>query len=324
MNEKIVDGIYRIPVPLPGNPLKELNSYLIVGGKRPVLIDTGFRVTASRQALINGLAEVGFAMGEVDVLLTHFHSDHSGLAIEVAGQNPIYASEADTEFLSDPSYRRWHSRLLDSRATREGFPVEFLKSADTDDPARDMPPTSGNYQGLRDGQILEVGGRKLKCMQVPGHTPGHMCYCLEEEGILFTGDHVLFDISPNIIAWPCMDDALGGFLDNLRKVQDIKPELALPGHRKPGNLGERVRILIDHHEQRLEETLKVVREHPGLGGYGIASHMTWRIRSNSWEDFPLTQKWFAVGECNAHLDYLVNRGELERVQKGQFYHYYAV
>ena len=85
-----------------------------------------------------------------------------------------------------------------------------------------------------------------------------------------------------------------------------------------------VGLLANHHEQRLEETMKVVREHPGLGGYGIASHMTWRIRSNSWEDFPLTQKWFAVGECNAHLDYLVNRGELERVQKGQFYHYYAV
>ena len=43
MAERISEGLYRIPVPLPGNPLRELNSYLLTGGERAVLIDTGFR-----------------------------------------------------------------------------------------------------------------------------------------------------------------------------------------------------------------------------------------------------------------------------------------
>ena len=43
MTECISEGLYRIPVPLPGNPLRELNSYLLRGRERSLLIDTGFR-----------------------------------------------------------------------------------------------------------------------------------------------------------------------------------------------------------------------------------------------------------------------------------------
>ena len=43
MTESILPGLYRIPVPLPGNPLKELNAYLLRGNERSILIDTGFR-----------------------------------------------------------------------------------------------------------------------------------------------------------------------------------------------------------------------------------------------------------------------------------------
>ena len=41
MTECISEGLYRIPVPLPGNPLRELNSYLLRGRERSLLIDTG-------------------------------------------------------------------------------------------------------------------------------------------------------------------------------------------------------------------------------------------------------------------------------------------
>ena len=54
MPEQIIPNLYRIPVPLPGNPLKELNAYLIRGTDRPLLIDTGFRQEACRQAALPG------------------------------------------------------------------------------------------------------------------------------------------------------------------------------------------------------------------------------------------------------------------------------
>jgi hypothetical protein len=49
--------------------------------------------------------------------------------------------------------------------------------------------------------------------------------------------------------------------------------------------------------------------------------MTWKIRCNSWEDFPTPQKWFAVGEAMAHLDHLIVLGEVLRTTDGKLYFY---
>ena len=81
MPEEIRKNLYRVPVPLPGNPLKNLNAYLI-RGPRNLLVDTGFRQEACRQALAAGLAELEVSMADTDIFLTHLHSDHAGLAPE--------------------------------------------------------------------------------------------------------------------------------------------------------------------------------------------------------------------------------------------------
>lgn len=78
--------------------------------------------------------------------------------------------------------------------------------------------------------------------------------------------------------------------------------LSLPGHRRPGALAPRVDALLEHHAHRLDELTAILRARPGSTAYEAAAHMTWNIRSRSWDDFPLAQKWFAVGECIAHLE----------------------
>ena len=50
--------------------------------------------------------------------------------------------------------------------------------------------------------------------------------------------------------------------------------------------------------------------------------MAWSIRCRSWADFPLTQKYFAVGEALAHLDFLCRRGRAERRVTGDTARYY--
>ena len=106
MTECISEGLYRIPVPLPGNPLRELNSYLLRGRERSLLIDTGFRQEEGRRALFAGLAELDVDPRDVDVALTHLHSDHSGLAPEVVGETGwIYVSGPDRAYLEQPDRR---------------------------------------------------------------------------------------------------------------------------------------------------------------------------------------------------------------------------
>ena len=325
MPEEIVPGIYRIPVPLVGNPLKELNAYLLKGADENLLIDTGFRQPACREALFSGLRELGVRRGETEVLLTHLHSDHSGLAPEAAGERTIYISEVDRPSLDDRSYRERYWGVMDVRFREEGFPRHLMAKMNETNPARSMaPPSGGHYEGLAADQILEKAGFRIQCLFVPGHTPGQMCYWLPDHGILFTGDHVLFDITPNITAWPIMADALGSYLESLKKIRGYEPTLALPGHRKTGDLKTRVDQLLCHHQRRLEEALNVVKAHPGRGAYELAGYMTWKIRANSWEDFPVAQKWFAVGECMSHLDHLMVLGQVRRETANGKAAYYAV
>ena len=325
MPEEIAAGIYRIPVPLVGNPLKELNAYLLKGEDGNLLIDTGFRQPACREALFSGLWALGVRRGETEVLLTHLHSDHSGLAPEAAGERTIFIGEADRYSLDGLSGRERHWQELEERFQAEGFPRHMLLRMNETNPARSMaPPTGGHYQGLADGQILEKGGCRIQCLLMPGHTPGQMCYWLPDRGILFTGDHVLFDITPNITAWPSLPDALGAYLDSLRKIRSYEPELALPGHRKTGDLKARVDQLLSHHQRRLEEALDAVKAHPGQGAYVLAGHMTWKIRASSWEDFPVAQKWFAVGECMSHLERLMALGQIRKEVLDGKAAYYAV
>lgn len=312
--EELLPGLFRIPVPLPGNPLKELNAYLLRGAQRSVLVDTGFRQSACREALFAGLEALGCLDKPIDVVLTHLHSDHSGLAPEVAGTaGIIYVSRVDRPSLDDPEARRAFWGMAERRFLEEGFPPLSLRHLNDTNPARSLaPPTGGHYESLEDGQLLELGPWRLRCLLMPGHTPGQMCFFLEEHNAILLGDHVLFDITPNITAWPAMPDALGSYLASLERVRAYGGALPLPGHRGRGDLTARVGQLTAHHQCRLEEAFAAVRDHPGAGAYTLAGYMSWKIRAASWAEFPETQKWFAVGECMSHLDHLAALGRIER------------
>ena len=56
----------------------------------------------------------------------------------------------------------------------------------------------------------------------------------------------------------------------------------------------------------------------------LAGHMTWKIRASSWEDFPVAQKWFAVGECMSHLERLMALGQIRKEVLDGKAAYYAV
>ena len=313
-SEKITDRIYRIPVPLVGNPLKELNSYLILGDDRPLLVDTGFRMEECRHALWTALAEHGLKPGDVDVVLTHFHSDHAGLAPEVALEKNIYVSTEESKLVDGRPDIMRHRDLVTNQLWEEGFSREMLDVIGTSHPGRNYASVpGGHYENVDDGGYIDAGGIRLQGLLMPGHTPGLMCFWVEEEGILFSADHILFDITPNITSWVgLMEDSLSSYLDSLDKISVYQPKLVLPAHRKTGDMHARIATLKTHHEARLAEALHTVREHPGEGAYNISGHLTWNIRAKNWDDFPLTQKWFAVGECISHLDYLRHRGLIRR------------
>jgi len=326
MIEEVYGNIFRIQIPLPNSPLKGLNSYLLRGSPRSLLIDTGFRMPECRDALFQALAGLDVDMECTDIFLTHLHSDHTGLAPEIATDDTqVFLSAVDIGYFLDFQNEKKTSQQVE-RLLRKGFSMEELERMDDNNPARQYAPRPfKRLTPVQDGDMLNYAGYNLRCVATPGHTPGHTCLYLPEEKLIFLGDHVLFDITPNITDWAGFDNSLGAYLSSLDTIAAYDITMPLPAHRGvKGTVYERIESLKQHHHKRLEEVMSILRRRPGQRAYDIAGKMTWSIVCDSWQEFPLKQKWFAVGEAASHLDYLIASGLACRENDGAYDLYQAM
>lgn len=324
---ELAEGLWTFPIELPNNPLKWLNCYVIKGanGGRNLLVDTGFAKPECRAALIRGMDSLQLKPAETDVFITHFHTDHVGNAQFLYERGcRIIMGRIDYERFCINDKNRWTEGR--ERAIREGMPPEIAWQVF--EKSQSLLPGKGAFtvQTVENGDILRYNDYELECVLTPGHTPGHMCLYDRRSKTMFLGDHVLFDISPNICAWASMKDSLGEYLDSLRMIKSYDVSLALPGHRRLSEISvaERAQQLLEHHQRRLDSTLEIIRANPGFTAYEIAGHMHWHITADSWEHFPLSQQYFAHSETIAHLAYLALRGYIRREESAnQSPKYYA-
>ena len=177
---------------------------------------------------------------------------------------------------------------------------------------------------MRENDTIQVGDYCFTCIETPGHSPGHMCLYEKNKKILFSGDHILSNITPNITCWPDLANTLNAYLKSLDKVYVMDIDLVLPGHRSlMTDHKERIVELKAHHESRLNEALSAIREEDKTA-WEVAPHIAWDIRASSWEEFPSAQKWFAMGETIAHLHYLEAEDRIRRTGEGGRIIYTAV
>jgi glyoxylase-like metal-dependent hydrolase (beta-lactamase superfamily II) len=325
--EQTEENVYRIKVSLPGNPLRTLNSYVVIGTERNLLIDLGFNRDECFADLSAGLRGLNLDMSRTDIFLTHFHSDHCGLIHRVARDDTkIYMGRADVRlsgrFLLD---KLAHWQKIEIAYVKAGYePGELIRTREANPAFADVPDKYFEAEAVDDGDLIDLGGAVLKAVHTPGHTPGHMCLLNEADGVLFSGDHVLFDITPNITEWADLDDSLGSYTENLKRIRGMSVRKTLTGHRENGgNPAARIDGILEHHETRLREIETILAREPGLTAYETAARMTWSIRVRRWEDFPLGQKWFAVGEAMAHLRHLERRDRIRREEEGGQYRYFV-
>ncbi len=318
MAEEIRPGLFRIVVPLPGNPLKEVNSYIIPTRERNLVIDTGMNRPECQVVLQAGFDELGMDPERTDFLATHLHADHQGLISTMMGQGSrAYMGELDT-----PAFRAggntWsEDGFMGDYARRSGFPADDLEASMQNHPGfKYSSAQTVNYIPLKDGDRLEAGDYRLEVLHTPGHTNGHICLYDRAKKLLFSGDHVLGDITPNIATWSDDEDRLDQYMTSLKMVDELEVELCLPGHRNLiRNFHGRVAEIIEHHRVRANEVLEIL-EQGSMHAYDTARQMTWSIRARSWEEFPVMQRWFATGEAIAHLQYIEGKGLIEMREVG--------
>lgn len=317
--------IYRIEVPLPDNPLRYLNSYVIIGADRTLVIDTGFKRSECREALFSGLSELNIDLYKTDLFLTHLHGDHTGLVGDfVAAGSTIYMHGIDYQYLVDSADgSTW--KFAEEKFMYEGMPLDDIKWQFSNQARKYSPKADFPVQRVEDGQTIHMAGEDFQIIHTPGHTKGLCCLWLPKYGIFFTSDHILFDITPNIQVWYHMKDSLAQYLKSLDKVRALPVQLALPGHRKGDtSIKGRIDAIKHHHDVRLRELYKATKAYPGSTAYDLAPHLTWSMRGKKWENFPPTQKWFAMGETLAHMEWLLHNGKVRKEEKNGHAVYWTV
>ena len=312
MTEEILPDLYKIEVPLPHNPLKAVNSYIMKANHKSLIIDTGMNRKECMSVMSSALKELNVDLNQADFFITHFHADHLGLVSSLATDNStVYFNQADATFIKSVNPGYWEEQSTFAHV--HGFPEGELQRAIQTHPgvkysARDYP----DFYILKEGNTLTIGDYLFKCIETPGHTQGHMCLYEPNKKIFIAGDHILGDITPNIALESKDWNPLNEYLKSLDKVYSFDVRLVLPGHRNSfTNFKERIEELKHHHQLRANEVLSIL-ERVKQNAFRVAAQMTWDVEYESWELCPTLQKWFATGEAISHLKYLEDEGQVRR------------
>ena len=307
--KKVYENIYMIEVVLPNNPLKALNAYVIKGEEKSLIIDTGFNQKECIEALFNGLKELEINIKDTELLITHLHSDHSGMAnlFQECGVT-IYASEVDGKIIN---------QMTDDLYWKEFDQFKILFGLESDNTTYKEHPgykyalhSPVDLKYLQEGEKIEVSNYVFEVVSIPGHTPGHLGLYEREHKLFFGGDHILDSITPNIGFWGLEQNILAIYFNSLAKIYLYDIDYLFTSHRNIiRDHRKRIDELLLHHMERLNEVLEVLQDGQ-LSVRDVAAKMTWRIRAKDWDSFPRPQKWFASEEAMAHLNHLYFIGSI--------------
>lgn len=240
------------------------NTYLVGNeGGEPILIDTGAGLPEYTSLLAQQLESRGNPpLGRI--LLTHGHPDHTGGMAEVRRLFPGL-----------PVYK---------------FPI----------PA-DQAPGSTGFRQLADGELIRGGDFTLRAIHTPGHAADHLCFYLEEERVLFTGD-VILGAGTSVI--PRQGGNLADYLETLRQLQNVGAERIFPGHGPVvENPAEKIREYLEHRLERERQIITQLAGEPRTVG---------QIVGVIYREYPSHLHQAAGQSVMAHLDKLEAEGRVSR------------
>jgi glyoxylase-like metal-dependent hydrolase (beta-lactamase superfamily II) len=273
----------RVAIALGQNPSRftgpGTNTYLIGTGRKRFLLDTGSGHDEYMPVLEEAIARIGCKEIE-GIVLTHAHPDHIGGVNQVRnhfGEMPVYKLPWPTDGEEDS------------------------QSPSHPDRAAECP-----IQILEHGDVVETEGARLRALFTPGHAPDHLCFLIEEEHNLFSGDNIL-GIGTTVI--PAETGDLGDYMDSLERVLAENPNEIYPAHGPRIKHGSaKIKEYLSHRREREQQVLDALAD-----GDRDAMTMVKRI----YVGYPETLHRAAEQSVTSHLKKLVRDGRVRRIQSDE-------
>ena len=191
--------------------------YLAIGDERAAVIDGGTGI-GRLDKLVEELTDKPYFL-----LLTHTHNDHIG-GCEDFDEIAVFDDEMSRESSANGLGRDKMGEMLEPGAVIKPLPEDF-------DPDNFYAPPYKVTHWLRDGEIIDLGDRKLEVIYTPGHSSDHSCLLDRNSRYLYTGDIYYTGGVTSYLPGGNLDD----FVESCRRLVDLMPyyDYLMPAHNEP-------------------------------------------------------------------------------------------
>ncbi|MBU4241268.1 MAG: MBL fold metallo-hydrolase [Actinobacteria bacterium] len=208
------------------------NSFLLTDRDGAILIDAGCGSPDTYEKLRTFIRNHGFNVADVHTLvLSHAHPDHMGAVpfiLEEADPR-IYIHKLEKPLARDPQLlNRSFDMSLITRYYKERLGDTDPDSINIIDYFKGLCPmgSAEATDTVREGDVLPLGGRRLRVLHTPGHAPGHISLYDDENRVLLSGD-----IIGKVVAWYCPSGGgARGYLESLEKAESLDVDVVMPSH----------------------------------------------------------------------------------------------
>ncbi|NHI84014.1 MAG: MBL fold metallo-hydrolase [Candidatus Thorarchaeota archaeon] len=321
----IIDGVVRIEIPTPF-PVGSVNCYLIEGTPL-TLIDTGPRTSRSLATITQEMRNIQYDLSDIEqILLTHNHIDHIGLTAEFVRERKrvhddssmVWIHQSDADALVDyDRYMELYAKSITQLIAACGIPtdeVPIVMLEDYIEHFKSFGEPVLTAQGFEDGTSFKTGIGELTALWVPGHSPGSTCFVCDEKQVVFSGDHILGDISSNPSISFDSSERIGmiTYLESLSRISSKENYIALPGHREPiFDIESRVETLRAEYDSKLQKAADALTSTP---------QTIYRISRAVYGEYDANSLALALAESRDLLSILESRNQAELInQNGLVY-----
>ncbi|MFJ8893007.1 MBL fold metallo-hydrolase [Leifsonia sp. NPDC102414] len=320
--QEVGAGVHAVRVPMAPGGLPYSLCYLVEDASGRIhVVDPGSAGAGNLAWLTEALQGIGHGMRTVaSIVVTHLHPDHLGLAFDLsaAAGAPILLHERERDALlgvgvgagnGDGDGDGGWPTAPDPAARLDGWGVPderrqelFAAMARPAVSAAVPDGAAERIVGVADGELLPVPGRSIRVLWTPGHTAGHLCLDDADNGMLFTGDHVLPTVNPGIgLGAGFTRNPIAAYLESLERVAALGERTVAPGHERVfGVLGERCDELSRHHLRRTREVVARLAKGDEPSVWQIARSLTW---TGGWEGLGGFTLLSALAQTAMHAEF---------------------
>ena len=312
----VAPGVLWLRMPLPF-ALDHINLWLLEDGDGWTLVDCGYGSEATRELWRRHFATTLSRRPIRRIIATHYHPDHLGNAQWLAERFGCRVAMTHAEFLTAHAMSGQHSGYAMAGTVDllrdHGMIDEHVAplTARGNQYLRGVPTLPMSFDRLLDTDDVRIGERAWQVIEGHGHSPEHASLADISHDLLISGDMLLPRISTNVSVWAVEPngDPLRRFLDSLARFENLPMNtLVLPSHGLPfRGIALRVAELRAHHAARLEE-LEAALEARGSATAADIVPVLFR------RELDLQQRFFAMGEAIAHLNYLWHARRVQRLK----------